>query len=84
MENRKHRDTLIERRHVSTEESLLWDRLTLAQKFSASSLTKYGFDLAFIRNSNTGGIAILLCNGKASTVSADGEINTNPMITIRH
>ncbi len=77
------RDRLIERRDESQKETLLWSKLTLAQKFSASSLTKYGYELVFIRSSDAGNVAVLLCNGRSSTISEDGEINTNPMIKVR-
>lgn len=83
MENKQHRDSLIERRHGQIEQENLWDRLTLAQKFSAGSLTKYGYDLAFIRNSASGSTAIMLLDDKSTTISDDGTIDTNPNIVIR-
>ncbi len=83
MENNPHRDSLIERRHCQTEHEDLWDRLTLAQKFSAGSLAKYGYDLAFIRNSASGSLAIMLQDDKSTTIASDGTIDPNPSITIR-
>jgi len=77
------REVLLERRHYTPEQSVLWDKLSLAQKFAASSLTQFGYDLAFIRNSIDGGLAILLCNGSAATITGEGEINTSPNITVR-
>lgn len=77
------RESLIERRHYKPEQSVLWDKLSLAQKFAASSLTQFGYDLAFIRNNRVGSLAILLCDGSAATISDDGEIDTSPSITIR-
>lgn len=77
------REVLLERRHYVPEQSSLWDKLSLAQKFAASSLTQFGYDLAFIRNSNAGSMAILLCDGNVATITDDGEINTSPEITIR-
>ncbi|NMP30630.1 hypothetical protein HII17_03560 [Thalassotalea sp. M1531] len=77
------REVLLERRHHEQIQAGLWDQLTLAQKFAASSLTQFGYDLAFIRESNTGGLAILLCDGNAATITGDGEINTAPKIQIR-
>lgn len=84
MQATAEREVLLERRHYAPEHSSLWDKLSLAQKFAASSLTQFGYDLAFIRNSNSGSIAILLCNGNPATISDDGEIDTSPNITIRH
>ena len=77
------REVLLERRHYVPEHANLWDKLSLAQKFAASSLTQFGYDLAFIRSSNTGSMAVLLCNGNAATISCDGEIDTSPNITVR-
>lgn len=77
------REVLLERRYYSPDQSTLWDKLSLAQKFAASSLTQFGYDLAFIRNSSNGCMAILLCNGNSATISVEGEIDTSPGITIR-
>ena len=80
------RETLLERRqhnnHAATD--TLWNKLSLAQKFSASSLTQFGYDLTYIRNNYAGCLAILLCNGSAATISSEGEINTSPSIVIRN
>jgi len=78
------RESLLERRaqnEIAT--STLWNKLSLAQKFAASSLTQFGYDLTYIRNSNIGNLAILLCNGNAATISTEGEIDTSPDIVIR-
>ena len=78
------REVLLERRQYTPEQSSLWDKLSLAQKFAASSLTQFGYDIAFIRNSQaSGSLAILLCDGNAATINHEGEINTSPGITIR-
>ena len=78
------REVLLERRQYTPEQANLWDKLSLAQKFAASSLTQFGYDLAFIRNSNAGSLAVLLCDNNAATITDDGEINTSPDIVIRH
>ncbi len=78
------REILLERRQYYPEQSVLWDKLSLAQKFATSSLTQFGYELAFIRHTNNGNLAILLCDGNAATISGDGEINTSPNITVRH
>lgn len=78
-----NREVLLERRHFTAEQSNLWDKLSLAQKFATSSLTQFGYDLAFIRSSSAGSIAVLLCDNNAATISDDGEIDTAPSITIR-
>ncbi|OKY27062.1 MULTISPECIES: hypothetical protein [Thalassotalea] len=77
------RELLLERRHYQPEHSMLWDKLSLAQKFAASSLTQFGYDLSFIRASNAGSLAVLMCDGNVATISDEGEIDTSPAITIR-
>lgn len=77
------REVLLERRHYTPEQTSLWDKLSLAQKFAASSLTQFGYDLAFIRNSSQGSLAILLCDGNSATITSEGDINTSPEIVIR-
>jgi hypothetical protein len=78
------REKLLERRHFTPEQSIWWERLTLAQKFAASSLTQFGYDLAFVRSSKSGSLAVLTCDTRTATIADDGEINTNPDIVIRH
>jgi len=78
------REALLERREQNnTTKDSLWSKLSLAQKFAASSLTQFGYDLTYIRNSNTGCLAILFCNDNAATISSEGEVNTSPDIVIR-
>jgi len=77
------RELLLERRQYTHEQATLWDKLSLAQKFAASSMTQFGYDLSFIRNSNNGNLAILQCNGKAATINSEGDVNTTPDIIIR-
>lgn len=79
------REALLERRvQNNAETGTLWVRLSLAQKFAASSLTQFGYDLTYIRDSNSGSLAILLCNNIAATISIEGEIDTSPNIIIRN
>jgi len=78
------RETLLERRAQNDiAAGTLWEKLSLAQKFAASSLTQFGYDLTYIRNSSVGNIAILLCNDNTATISTEGEIDTSPNIVIR-
>lgn len=73
----------LERRSEPPEQSVWWSKLTLAQKFSASSLGKFGYELKFIRKKKGKPIAVLVCNQGVAIVSYDGEINTSPTITLR-
>ncbi|MDP7592797.1 MAG: hypothetical protein QF552_08930 [Litorilituus sp.] len=78
-----NRDALLERRALNSAPDNLWNKLSIAQKFAASSLTQFGYDLRFIRNNREGSLAILLCNDHAATISSEGEIETSPDIIIR-
>ncbi|WP_286233769.1 hypothetical protein [Thalassotalea sediminis] len=83
MEDSLPRDPLIERRHFDSVQEGLWARLSIAQKFSASSLVKYGYELAFIRHSSSNSVAVMLLDDKITTISSDGEIDTAPNIKLR-
>lgn len=74
---------IVERRKEPPEQSVWWEKLSLAQKFSASSLGKFGYELSFVRNENGQSLAVLMCNGGIAVVSEDGDINTSPNIKIR-
>lgn len=78
------KEDLLERRQGSLENfDDLWDELTLAQKFAASSLTQFGYELNCIRDSYDSHVAILRCNENLAVISKVGEINTQPDINIR-
>jgi len=72
-----------DRRNEPPEQSVWWSKLSLAQKFSASSLGKFGYELAFVRNENGQSLAVLICNGGISVISEDGDINTSPDLHLR-
>jgi hypothetical protein len=83
MEEHGVRNPLIERRTIQESSDGLWSNLTLAQKLSASSLEKYGYELTFVRCSSTGNSAIMMLDNHTTIVSFDGSINTSPQIKIR-
>ena len=74
---------MLERRREAPEQSVWWNKLTLAQKFSASSLGKFGYELTFVRNEDDESLAVLQCSGGVAVISEDGDIDTSPKITIR-
>jgi hypothetical protein len=74
---------IVDRREKSPEHSTLWKELSLAQKFSASSLGKFGYELAFVRQDKGRNIAVLTCNSGIAVITEDGDINTSPDIDIR-
>ena len=61
----------------------LWEQLSLSQKFSASNLLKFGYELSFIRYTSDCKLAVLRCNGQIVTVIENGEIDTAPDIQTR-
>ena len=74
---------MLERRGATPEHSVWWTKLSLAQKFSASSLGKFGYELAFVRNEHGKSLAVLTCNNGIAVITEDGDINTSPEINIR-
>lgn len=76
-------DPLIERRQSPPELSSWWAQLSLAQKFSASSLGKFGYELMFVRSNDGLSLAVLQSGGTIAVVNEDGEIDTSPDIHIR-
>ena len=78
------REDLLERRQP-TQGDLgdLWEELTLAQKFAASSLTQFGYKLNFIRDFHDTHVAVLSCNENIAIICKGGEINIHPNIEIR-
>lgn len=74
---------IVDRREKPPEQSVWWDKLSLAQKFSASSLGKFGYELCFVRNNQGHPLAVLMCNSGVAVITEDGDINTSPDIKIR-
>lgn len=83
MEAMSKESVIQERRHNNPEKSGLWNKLSITQKFSATGLTQFGYDLSYVRKSDSGNIAIMLCGNNAATVNSEGDIDTSPEITIR-
>ncbi len=81
MQSENHQ--VVERRAEPVEKSLWWSKLSLAQKFSASSLGKFGYELNFVRNDKGQKIAFLFCNDGIATINEEGEINTSPNTKVR-
>jgi len=74
---------ILDRRTEAPEQSVWWNKLSLAQKFSASSLGQFGYELSFVRNEQGRNLAVLQCNSGVAIISEDGEINTSPNIDLR-
>lgn len=72
-----------ERRNYKPERSALWDRLSMSQKFSASSLIQFGYELTCIRRTEEENLALLVCGENVATVNVEGEINTTSKVMVR-
>jgi hypothetical protein len=78
-----NQESVERRKDTLKNNDVLWEDLTLAQKFAASSLTQFGYELSFIRDHYCTHVAILICNENIATISKAGEINTHPTVKIR-
>ncbi len=74
---------MVERRKTLPEGLNWWDMLSLAQKFSASSLSQFGYEVVFIRHQQGKSLAVLTCFDGIAAISEEGDINTSPRICIR-
>jgi len=72
-----------ERRMRMSDKIDCYEKLSFAQKFAASRLTQYGYQLQFIRDSSPNKIAIFICEDRVATVNLIGEINLSPKIKLR-
>ncbi len=77
------KNPILNRRKEVPEQSIWWSKLSLAQKFSASSLGRFGYELSFIRNNEGHSLAVLRSDSSIAVITEDGEINTSPTIKIR-
>ncbi|MFT5296487.1 MAG: hypothetical protein ACI9YH_002507 [Colwellia sp.] len=74
---------LTERRLQQAKKIKCYDKLSLAQKFSVSKLSQFGYDLLYVRKETYGLVAILKSQSAFVTVCHFGEINTTPNILMR-
>jgi len=74
---------MLERRQSFVESPALWNILSLAQKFSVSSLGKFGYELSFVRNDEGHNLAVLTCNSGVAVVTEDGDINITNSLKVR-
>ncbi|QBL08108.1 hypothetical protein E0Z06_00570 [Rheinheimera sp. D18] len=73
-----------ERRQLDKDIHFFWDDLNLAQKFSVAELQRFGYDLLFVRHIANGSLAVLCSGSKMAAIDIEGQINTEPRVTIRH
>jgi len=72
-----------ERRHSSMSQVALWNCLSIPQKLGANNLSKFGYELAFVRKEMEDKTAIMLNGSSVALVNDSGEIDTNPEIVVR-
>lgn len=72
-----------ERRRGAFDAKEWWQRLSMDQKFGVYQLSKFGFELAFIRNLTNGPLAVVRRNRDYATVDQSGDVNLSPSIQIR-
>jgi len=73
----------LHRRRRVIESYEWWDYLNYAQKFSVSSLYKFGYDISFVRRTGHLSIVVMHIDGSEATVDQDGLIDTHPDIKTR-
>jgi len=78
-----HESTKLQRRAAKLSDETLYDRLSLAQKFSASRLNQYGYKLMFIRGKGLGSSAFFECKDRVATVDSAGEVLISPKVKLR-
>lgn len=72
-----------ERRRVPLIIDVYYQRLSLAQKVSASQLNQFGFELQFIRGKGLNSTAIFTCEDNNLSINYLGEIDNTSPITLR-
>jgi len=77
-------EVLEKERRYTYENDSRYNQLSLAQKMAASQVRQFGFELKFIRSSNTKSLAIFSCNSKIITIDSYGEIEMYPKIKLRN
>ena len=73
-----------ERRQTDKDMHYFWEELNLAQKFSVAELQRFGYELRFVRQQNNHKIAVLFAGNKMAAIDNEGQINTEPMVIVRH
>lgn len=73
-----------ERRQIDKDMHFFWEELNLAQKFSVAELQRYGYDLLFVRHQANGNIAVMTAGERLASIDAEGQIDTEPLVSLRH
>lgn len=60
-----------------------WDSLNYAQKFAASSLYQFGYDIKFVRHLDSGTLVVMCLGKEVVTIDEEGVIDSHPEIRLR-
>ncbi|QSX41200.1 hypothetical protein [Shewanella cyperi] len=72
------------RRTVPLSHEQHWQAMTAEQKLTLYRLQPWGYRLLFVRNQASAPLAIIAQDQTLATLSADGILDTEPGIVLRH
>jgi len=72
-----------DRRKAEAKLQALLHKLTLSQEFRLIEAAHFGFQLAFIRDTGEGKVAMVRQDEKYITVSESGDVDYQPDVNIR-
>jgi len=73
----------LHRRRRAIESYEWWNHLNYAQKFSVSSLYKFGYKISFVRAAGHTSLVVMSLSGSIVTVDKDGIIDSHPEVQVR-
>lgn len=74
---------MLERRISKLTQNEHFSLLTVDQVLTLYELHAFGFDLAFVRKTNQGGLAVLGLDDNLAVINQIGEVEINPVIIVR-
>lgn len=74
---------MFERRHHTPSFNEHMDLLSDEQRIAMYDLNNFGYDLAFVRTTSHGKLAILTQGDSVATIDHFGDIEVNPEIILR-
>ncbi len=72
-----------ERRRTALNQRSLWNCLSDSQRMGANNLSKFGYELVFVRKGSVNQKAVMLNGSSLAVIDESGDIDTNPDIKIR-
>jgi len=76
---------MVEERRKKVEEKIkqLLKELSVAQQCSLSEISRFGYTLSFVRETDEGKLAVVQLGDTAITIDEEGDIDHNSSIKIR-